>query len=221
MRTAHLCSLASAAAVAVAIGSVPASAATFFKATLSSDQEVSPAGVTNFPFNGVAHARLEDLGGGVLGLSYVAQLPIGLDYSFFATLTEADQIPDGDPDPVTRFHIHNAPRGVNGPVVYGAFNPSLDADLVVTLNADGSATVTGIWDATDGPGDFNSFVGAFQAAMPGDELDFYFNLHTFDDPAGVIRGQIIATAAPVPAGLSLMIFGLLGLGFAARRHARR
>ena len=198
----------------------PASAATFFKAVLTGEQEVAPAGATASPLTGEAHLELLDLGGGDFSLAYDLFLPAGPDYQFLAAGTPVDDIPD-DPLAVTRLHIHNAPRGANGPVVYGIFNPDqdVDNDVVVQINSNGSADVTGSWGPGDGAVSLSGFVPALMAAQPGEDLPLYFNLHTVADPAGLIRGQIFATVAE-PATLGLGLLGLFSLGLMARRRVR-
>src|SRR3712207_8771427 len=45
-------------------------------------------------------------------------------------------------DDVTIMHVHNAPQGTNGPIVFGQIGPAQDADdLHIVLNEDGSWTV--------------------------------------------------------------------------------
>lgn len=211
-----------AAAGMFTVAATGASAAQIFQATLNSAQEVSPAGVTNSPLVGSATLELLDLGGGDFSLAYEIFLPAGFDYQFLAAGTPFDQIPDTADDlAVTRLHIHNAARGVNGPVVYGIYNPDQDFNDTVNiiLNVDGSATVTGSWDPTDGNpvGNVNTFAAELLAAEPGEDVDLYFNLHSVADPAGVIRGQI--QAVPAPLALVLFGFGAAALAMTAARKA--
>jgi hypothetical protein len=97
-------------------------------------------------------------------------------------------------DDVTVMHVHNAPRDVAGPVVFGQIGPAQDADdLGVTLNADGSWTVRGVWEATD-PANvpIEAFADALTAAGAGSDVALYFNVHSASFPAGEIRGQWVA-----------------------------
>jgi serralysin len=97
-------------------------------------------------------------------------------------------------DDVTIMHVHNAPRGVAGPIVFGLIGPAQDTDdLSVTPSPDGSWTVSGVWEATD-PANVSiaAFADALTAAFAGDEVPLYFNVHTRSFPAGEIRGQWVA-----------------------------
>lgn len=88
-------------------------------------------------------------------------------------------------------HLHNAPAGSNGPIVF--------------------AFATGEWDLS------GAFVWSGLTAGQVDELfagNIYANFHTTDYPGGEVRGQI--TVVPAPAGLGLL--GLAGLGVTRRRR---
>ena len=120
----------------------------------------------------------------------------GLDFGAF--------IGNGSPqtadtsDDVTRLHIHNGVRGENGPIAFGlidlvdpAFSGQDDDDLQITLNADGSTTLTGIWEESD-PASIalSQFVTELRDAAPGEDVALYWNVHTNEFPAGAIRGQL-------------------------------
>lgn len=90
-----------------------------------------------------------------------------------------------DATEVIGFHMHNAPMGVNGPVVvdlrsFGAF-----------VQDDDDATVT-TYEAMAIP-----LGGSLEPALFAGEL--YLNLHTMSFPGGEIRGQVIPSPAPVAA----------------------
>lgn len=91
-------------------------------------------------------------------------------------------------------HLHMAPAGSNGPVVFGFNNP----DGTWALN--GSATWTGL-------------SSAHVDALFNEGL--YINFHTDMFPAGELRGQIMVVPAPSAVALG----GLTGL-MAARRRRR-
>ena len=61
-------------------------------------------------------------------------------------------------DDVTNMHVHNAPRDVAGPVIFGQIAPAHDNDdlhiveletMDVALNSDGSWIISGAWDPGD------------------------------------------------------------------------
>ncbi|WP_417525599.1 CHRD domain-containing protein [Marinovum sp.] len=91
-------------------------------------------------------------------------------------------------DDVTAAHIHTGARGANGGVAFGFLN---DDDLTATLNADGSWTMSGVWESSEG---IDPFASAFGTTPPGTDLDLYFNLHTTSFGGGEIRGQIVSSA---------------------------
>ena len=102
-------------------------------------------------------------------------------------------------DDVTIMHVHNAPRGVNGPVVFGQIGPAQDADdLGIVLNDDGSWTVSGVWEATDPANvSIENFAEALDLAFAGLEVPLYFNVHTTAFPGGEIRAQWTAEPGDV------------------------
>ncbi|MDD1462208.1 phytase, partial [Dolichospermum sp. ST_sed2] len=90
-------------------------------------------------------------------------------------------------DDVTAAHIHRAVRGTNGSVIFDIKN---DKDLKYTVNQNGSVTLTGRWDTTDGL--TSAFLNNFETTKSGADTNLYFNVHTTSNPSGVIRGQIVA-----------------------------
>lgn len=200
--TTPLLGIAAVAMQGLLAGSVQA--ANFFQASLDSAQEVAPAGVTNSPVTGFATLELFEAAPGDFDLSYSLTVGEGLDFAQLADGVALEDI-QGD-NAVTRLHIHNGDRGVNGPVVFGIFNPSLD-DPTVTFNGDGSTTIAGVWNGEEGPGLLDDFVGDLLAADPGEDLPLYFNVHTVADPAGAIRGQIEAVPEPSVVLGTLLVLG--------------
>ena len=102
-----------------------------------------------------------------------------------SSMTELDMTLDFDglvTTLVTACHIHEAPVGQNGPVVFGLVAPNHDND------GDFEGVVTGYiseWDVNDG----GSLLADKLPQLMNAEL--YFNVHTAMFPGGEIRGQII------------------------------
>ena len=111
--------------------------------------------------------------------------------TFVVTTNEAGTIPDGTATfvvnltgfppntPINIAHIHQAPSGASGGVV---FTTSLAAGEVNLVNGSGSFVKAGI---SPSPAD----VSIIQAIInnPG---GFYFNVHSTLNPGGVARGQL-------------------------------
>ena len=192
-----------------------AQAATSFKAKLTGDQEVPPSGS---PHRAVASMKLvdPDSDGALDALDIVVEFPPA--FNFGSTGMTDD---NGGSQTVTVFHIHAAPRGSVGGVVFGIIGPNsdLDGDRMFTLLGDGSVRVVNQWDLGEGNAGrtLREFIGAMTSARAGDELALYFNLHTTAFPGGEIRGQI--AAVPVPAALPLF-GGVLAVSALARRMRR-
>ncbi|NJL52542.1 MAG: CHRD domain-containing protein [Hydrococcus sp. SU_1_0] len=156
---------------------------------LDGEQEVDPG---DADATGTSQLILNQYGD---ALSY--QLTVsGLDFGAF--------IGDGTPqtevesDDVTRLHIHDGDRGVNGDVAFGLIDlidPAADGqdsdDLQITVNDDGSTTLTGIWEETD-PAliPLSHFIEEINNLEPGEDLGLYWNVHTTEFPGGAIRGQL-------------------------------
>jgi Ca2+-binding RTX toxin-like protein len=155
-----------------------------FTSELTGDQQNPPVETDAM---GTATLSLNDAGD---ALSYTITVS-GLDFG--PLLGQAPQTPETDDD-VLFAHIHEGNRGENGPVVLDIIAPMVqDDDLQVTTNSDGSVTLSGIWDADD-PQPFSDFAEEFQAA-PGEDVEYYFNVHSEGNPDGEIRGQIVAADA--------------------------
>ena len=85
-------------------------------------------------------------------------------------------------DDVTGLHIHRAPAGSNGAVVFGVISPSSDSDGDTVI---AGSSASGQWDAGEGNG---TTLTAELSNLLSDGL--YVNFHTAAFPSGEIRGQI-------------------------------
>ena len=109
---------------------------------------------------------------------------LNFDQTRFAFRIETDGIDyDGeqtaDPqDNMTDMHIHGAPPGVSGGVIF-AFR--FDSETAINATTE---VVTGGWDTADG------LAGALLADLKAGRT--YFNIHTAQFSAGEIRGQILS-----------------------------
>lgn len=137
-------------------------------------------------------------------LSYTVEV-FGFD---FAGIYTAD--PNDD---ISGLHVHAAPAGQNGGVVFGIFSPSQDADVVLNISQD-AIQFSGVWDGGDPS---NMSLASQLPALKSEGL--YLNLHTAAFPGGEIRGQIEAVPEPASAALALIGFG--GLFVLHRRQRRR
>lgn len=195
-------------AVTFALG-VSAQAATKFIATLAGAQENPPVASNA---GGFATAMLNDLGGD-FSLDYSVTISSEINFVNFDAALD-----NGANNNASGFHIHNAPRGINGGVVYGIFGPDHDRDddVIATLGIDGSTTFTGTWGVADGStaGNLNGFGPGLLAAGLGD-VDLYFNIHTPVSGSGEIRGQLVAV--PEPNALMLLGLGVMAIGILRRR----
>ncbi|OUL33594.1 hypothetical protein BV372_15795 [Nostoc sp. T09] len=110
------------------------------------------------------------------------------------------QTPDNALDDVTGIHIHSGDRGNNGPHVFDIVDPQNqdETNLSIKLNANGSTTISGVWDSTEAeiPTDLSDFLTG--SGLPGKESDYYFHIHTKGNPDGEIRGQIARTSNDFP-----------------------
>lgn len=191
--------------VAAAVFFSPGSARAdfIFYATLTGAQEVPPNGSTA---TGFATFVLNDA---MTALSYDVTI-FGLDFTGTQTPGTADNLGG--------LHLHRAPFGVNGPIVFGIRSPNndTDGDQVVTPFAVGvGGRITGIWDGLEGNA----------GATLTTQLPFlfrhglYLNAHTPNAfPGGEIRGQVV----PEPTSLACLGLGVLAVAAVGvrRRQAR-
>ena len=224
------------AATAMTFGlATAANAATIFSSTIEVDQSTTPSPGFDGQF-GQAALNLEQDDEGNFNLSFSVEFSDGLD---FTGVEDAFSIVNGESqgggEVVTGFHIHNAPRGQAGPIVFSILDeldgtpiegPTDASDQILTYNEDGSVTIESVWNLNEGVGDATlaNFVNELLAAVDGQDVALYFNLHTVQAGAGLIRGQIVGEnnldAVPVPAAAFLFAPVVLG-GLAARRRKAR
>ncbi len=157
---------------------------------------------------------------GALGAAVLAVEPIDgtFDFSLEVTGIRPSDLADLDLGAaISSIHIHNAPVGVNGPVVIDLGGGNTNSNVTSFGNGGFSLNIDG---------DFfggllgNDLASANQnlAALLTDEL--YINVHTNDFLGGAIRGQLSVVQQPnvVPEPTTLV---LSGLGIAALAMRRR
>ena len=164
-----------------------AMAATMFTATLSGDQE---APVVESTASGTATLTLSD-----------DETSLTINMRVFGLDIDGTLTPNNPDDDVTISHIHAAPVGVSGTVVFGFIGPNsdLDGDLVITPEVDGFS-LFGVWDGSEG--------NNTNLAQQLDNLkngNLYLNVHSEIHRSGEIRGQII----PEPASLAMLCGGVV------------
>ena len=227
-----------AAAAAATLGLVgSAQAATIFSATLEAEQSTNPdaEAIQTNQFGQGALSLVENTDGS-LSLAMTLTFTGDLDFSqivaagLFSEVLGTDAGAGGDV--VTGLHLHNAPRGAGGPVVFSLFetvlalDPTSDTDGDLTIDfgtGDGTVVVNSTWDIGEGQGTFDltDFLGELLAAQEGDDIGLYFNLHTVAAPSGLIRGQLVAenSVVPIPGALPLFAGAIALGGYLRRRKA--
>jgi CHRD domain len=178
--------------------------------TLDGEQEVEAG---DADASGISTLTLNETGD---GLEYSLTVT-GIDFGA-SGLIEGGPVTEETSDDLTRIHIHNAPRGENGDVVFSLFDSlaeddaeipgNQDEDLTFTPNDDGSVTLTGVWEGTDASSTpLSAFVDEMRATEAGEDLDLYWNVHTEEFPDGAIRGQLVVEeTAPEPETIELYRF---------------
>jgi hypothetical protein len=231
--------------VGLLAGAANAHADFFFRANLTHEQETPLGAVPNEGTKGFATFVLNDA---MTQLTYFLDTS-GLDFRGITTSgplkgVSGNPIPgdDGISNNVTRIHIHSAPPGVAGGIVFGqvelpnngpggasSIGPCVgictppvsdtlndEDDLAVNV---ANGIITGVWDATEGA---NNNPANFLTARLTDLFagNLYLNVHTPDHPGGEIRGQIIqAVSLPEPGTLALLACALGGIYLVMRRKA--
>ena len=125
--------------------------------------------------------------------------------------------PNDPTDDITGLHIHSAPAGVEGEILFGIHEPQHDGDdQSISFPGSGVVRFEGVWDEFDVRG-----AGApARISNPGHQFDLqteslYLDVHTLANPAGDIRGQIV----PEPSTFVLAAFGIVSLlAYAWRRR---
>lgn len=181
------------AAMTFAVAS-PVEAVTRFRAIIENEQEVANPPVPEQGTGGIGFFELNDA---MNALSY--------DITLFGLDIDGLQTPGNVNDNATRFHIHAAPAGNNGGIVFGMKDPNHDLDDLVINAATGR--ITGVWDGVEG--NLGTTLGAQLANLFADGL--YFNVHTPDYPGGEVRGQILLIPEPGAWLLCLLGWGSLWL----------
>jgi len=207
------------------LGSGSAQAVVLFRAILTQEQETPVTPSTPQGSSGIANFFLNDTG---TELAYHLDTT-GLDFGRInPSGISNNPIPAGNPnDDVTRIHIHRAPFGVAGGIVFGQVEipantgpcpcpPATDNlndedDLIVDV---ANGIIMGVWDANEGA---NNNPANFLPALLADLLagNLYINVHTNDFPGGEIRGQILQI--PEPGSLPLIMCALLAVYLVRRK----
>jgi Ca2+-binding RTX toxin-like protein len=138
----------------------------YFESTLDESQEVPP---------NADIAGIDGTGTGTLNFTRSR-------FEFSIDINGINLAGGAAPDDMTDMHIHGAPVGASGPIVFSFRN---DAETVVDPV---TGTVTGGWDSAEAVAEDLTLANLTEL-LAGNT---YFNIHTNRDTAGFIRGQILA-----------------------------
>ncbi len=194
----------------VALSAAQAEAVLMFYADLDGSQVLVP---TTSPALGRMEFVLNDAKD---ALSYDL-LVTGLDFGNVLTPGDGD-------DEIVGIHIHDAPPGAVGPLLFGIIGPEHDADDFGFAYEDAvggpeldSIRFTGVWDAADIP--------ILAEPLP-DHLDalfsnaLYVQVHTVREAPGEIRGVIVNPLLSVPEpATGLCLWGAVVVVCGWRRRA--
>lgn len=190
--------------IAALTGLASTNAVTLFTADITPGQEVTTSPVVSDAY-GFATFELNDA---QTAFSWEATI-YGIDVTGAQTIDLGDDL--------RAAHIHAAPLGVNGSVVWGFFGGPLNDnnpnDFVLTPFLSGVGGVfSGKWDLPEG----NNTTLALQ--IPNILANgTYINFHTIEYPGGEIRGQI--NRVPETTGtLSLLGLGMASLWFCQKKR---
>jgi hypothetical protein len=178
----------------------PSKAVTTFQAIIENEQEVSNPLVPEQGSGGIGFFELNDA---MTALSY--------DITLFGLDIDGLQTPGNVNDNANRFHIHAAPAGSKGGIVFGMKDPNHDVDDQAINPVTGR--ITGVWDGVEGNG---TTLAAQLTNLFANGL--YFNVHTTDYPGGEVRGQILFVPEPVASLLCMLGLGSLWLAYRRPHH---
>lgn len=162
-------------------------ALTAFRLNFQGSQEVPP---TSVKASGFGYVIFDD----VANTATYSMTISGLDFGTqsFGSGAQTASIADN----VTAMHVHpGAPGAEGGPILDLLANPSHDADdFTGHINFDGTTTMSGVWETTDTDPLTAPTIALLDAAILGQAVDLYFNIHTNAFSGGALRAQWIAIA---------------------------
>lgn len=161
---------------------------------------------------------------GALGAAVLTVEPLDgtFDFSLEVTGIRPSDLADLNLGPaISSIHLHNAPRGSNGPVVIDLGGGNANTNVTSFGNGGFSLNIDGEF--------FGGLVGNDLAAANQNLAsllteELYINVHTNDFRGGAIRGQLSVVQQPrpaVPEPTSLALAGVLVGGLVLRRTRRR